>query len=295
MQDGTVWFDLDIYNTISTFDMVFSRDKLHLLFIKKGVLYVNINDKKLILTAVSIFCFNGHENFVIQNKCNVEVTILSFSPNVINSSFTVENIHNIPSNFSKTDRLDCLCLQPFIHRTGQYIGQIEVGLKQVDKINFLLKKIMDISENSYIFNKDFIYRSAILELLLIINQHSNKVILYDNTIQNTDNSSIIEDIVGYLHTFYTQNITIATITRNFNTNRTTLSKKFKEKLGVTPIDYLNRIRISKAALLLQESNMPINQIMIKVGFNNRNYFNKVFKKQTGLRPGEFRRNYRKPV
>ncbi|EGD47804.1 transcriptional regulator, AraC family [Ruminiclostridium papyrosolvens DSM 2782] len=295
MQDNTAWFDLDIYNTLSTFDTVFSKDKLHLLFIRKGVMYVNIDDKKLILTAISIFCFNGRENFAIQNKCNVEVTRLSFSPNVINSSFTVDNIHDIPSNFSKTDRLDCLCLQPFIHRTGQYIGQIEVGLKQIDKIDFLLKQIMDISENVYFLNKDFIYRSAILELLLIINQHSSKVLLCNNTMPNTDNSTGIEDVISYLHSFYSHNITIATITRNFNTNRTTLSKKFKEKLGVTPIDYLNRVRITKAALLLQESNMPINQIMIKVGFNNRNYFNKVFKKQTGLRPGEFRRNYRSIV
>ncbi len=295
MQDGTVWFDLEMNNTVSTFDMTFSKDELHLLFIKKGVLYVSINDKKLILTAVSIFCFNGQENFVIQNECNAEVTRLSFSPNVINSSFTVDNIYNIPSNFSKTDRLDCLCLQPFIHRIGQYLGQLEVGLEQIDKIDFLLKQIMDISEKSYISNKDFIYRSAILELLLIINQYSSKVILYDINMTNSCNSSVIEEIISYLHSFYTQNITIATITRNFNTNRTTLAKKFKEKLGVTPIDYLNRVRITKAALLLQETNMPINQIMIKVGFNNRNYFNKVFKKHTGLKPGEFRRNYKRIV
>lgn len=272
----------------SIYKMVLNKEKLHLIFIKKGVLFILVDNKKLILTSSYVFCFNGNENVKVVNRYNAELTRLSFPPNIINSSFTIENIKNIPEHFSKTDLLDCYWLTPFIERTHTFFGQIEFGFKNADKINALLQNIMKLNV-CYAENKEFLYRSYLLELLLVLrNQYSDMSVINTNNISKVDNSDIIENVIAYFHSDYGEKIRISKITQKFNTNRTTLSKVFKNILGVSPIEYLNRVRISKAAFLLIESGMTVNQIMIEAGFNNRNYFNKVFKEQMGCKPSEFR-------
>jgi AraC-like DNA-binding protein len=271
--------------------MVFAKEVLHLIFVKKGVLFILLEKKEIILTSSYVFCFNGNENVTVVNGYNVEILRLSFCPNAINSSFTIENIKNIPDFFSKTDLLDCYCLTPFIKRTDSFFGQIETGFEYADKINHLIINIMNLSNNNCILNKDFLYRSCLLELLLIIKSKYSDIDIINNSISRIDKPTILEDVIAYFHLYYGEKIKISNVTKKFNTNRTTLSKLFKNILGLSPVEYLNRIRISKANYLLRESSMTVNQIMIETGFNNRNYFNKVFKKHMGCKPSEYRRRF----
>ena len=52
--------------------------------------------------------------------------------------------------------------------------------------------------------------------------------------------------------------------------------------------YLNKIRIKRAKTLLSETNAPVGNIALNVGFDDVNYFSRVFKKQTGMTPGEYK-------
>ena len=293
MPNDTVFYGdckLSTGNENSIYKMVFAKEELHLIFVKKGVLFLLIDNKTLILTSSYVFCFNGNENVTVVKGYNLEIIRLSFPPSVINSSFTIENIKNIPDFFTKTDLLDCYWLTSFIERTDSFLGQIEIGFENVSKINNLLFSIKKLSNDNCILNKEFLYRSILLELLIILRKKYldiNEV--NTNIISLIGYSDILEDVIAYFHLYYGKKIKISNVTQKFNTNRTTLTKTFKSILGVSPIDYLNRIRISKAAFLLRESSMTVNQIMIETGFNNRNYFNKVFKKQMGCKPSECRR------
>ncbi|NRG35085.1 helix-turn-helix domain-containing protein, partial [Niallia circulans] len=69
---------------------------------------------------------------------------------------------------------------------------------------------------------------------------------------------------------------------------------FKKVLGITPIQYLTNIRIIKGAELLYQTKYSIEDISVQVGFANANYFTKVFRKSTGITPGEFRKKNIRP-
>ncbi len=62
---------------------------------------------------------------------------------------------------------------------------------------------------------------------------------------------------------------------------------FKEGMGVSPHEYLTRIRIEKAAQLLGNSDLTIAEVAEQTGFSGQNYFSRAFKRYTGKTPREF--------
>nr|WP_283246413.1 helix-turn-helix transcriptional regulator [Paenibacillus sp. Marseille-Q4541] len=69
-----------------------------------------------------------------------------------------------------------------------------------------------------------------------------------------------------------------------------LSRLFKQETGQSIIDYINFQRIKAAVQLLENHNLSITDIAQMVGYNDVNYFIKVFKKMNGITPKQFRKN-----
>ncbi|EKN65222.1 transcriptional regulator [Neobacillus bataviensis LMG 21833] len=65
-------------------------------------------------------------------------------------------------------------------------------------------------------------------------------------------------------------------------------KQFRKHTNTTPAQYLTKIRMKKATELLRHTDLSIKDIAAKIGYENANYFNKVFRKITGFSPLEFR-------
>lgn len=70
-------------------------------------------------------------------------------------------------------------------------------------------------------------------------------------------------------------------------SRSSLNRKIKGILDVTPNDYIRIERLKKAAQLLKEGNCKINEVCYMVGFNTPSYFTKCFQKQFGMLPKDF--------
>lgn len=72
-----------------------------------------------------------------------------------------------------------------------------------------------------------------------------------------------------------------------NMSRSTLNRKIKGVLDMTPNDYIRLERLKRAALLLKEGECKINEVCYMTGFNTPSYFTKCFQKQFGVLPKEF--------
>jgi len=70
-------------------------------------------------------------------------------------------------------------------------------------------------------------------------------------------------------------------------NPSYLSRKFKTETGMTISEFTNRKRVEEAKLYLQRDNISITDVAFMVGFNDVNYFTKVFKKYTSVTPSQF--------
>lgn len=65
---------------------------------------------------------------------------------------------------------------------------------------------------------------------------------------------------------------------------------FKKTLGMTPTQYINEIRIEKAASKIRHSDMKLDEIACITGFSSTSYFREVFKAHTGITPAQYRAN-----
>ena len=71
--------------------------------------------------------------------------------------------------------------------------------------------------------------------------------------------------------------------------KTTFLPCIYRKLGIRPLEYLARKRISEAKVLLINTDKSIYEIGKETGYNDANYFGIVFKKYEGISPGEYRK------
>lgn len=94
----------------------------------------------------------------------------------------------------------------------------------------------------------------------------------------------------YIHHHYSREVTLEDLAQVAGLSRYHFTRLFKETTGITPIQYVTNFRIQQAADLLINSSIKIESIANQVGYQNANYFNKVFHKVTGESPGSFRKN-----
>ena len=101
----------------------------------------------------------------------------------------------------------------------------------------------------------------------------------------------IRKTIDYVDLNYSNDLKIEDICSHLNLNKSYFCVLFKNETGYTFTKFLNRFRIEKSKQLLKDRNLSILDISLKVGFNNQNYFNTIFKKLTGKTPLQYRKNY----
>ena len=75
--------------------------------------------------------------------------------------------------------------------------------------------------------------------------------------------------------------------RSSHTGRRIYRKRFKELTGMSPVQYINRLKIEKACQMLKGGDQHLQEISDFLGYNNLPCFYKVFKDHTGLTPKEY--------
>jgi AraC-like DNA-binding protein len=85
-----------------------------------------------------------------------------------------------------------------------------------------------------------------------------------------------------------EKITPAGLSAILGMNRSYLCRRFKTETGKTISEYVNEIKITEAMRLLEATEQPLVQISVQLGFSSQNYFHTLFKRITGMTPGEYR-------
>lgn len=81
--------------------------------------------------------------------------------------------------------------------------------------------------------------------------------------------------------------------KKFGMSRRSLERRFKACTGDTPVGYLHRIRVETAKHHLETSRMTFDEIAYLTGYEDSGFFRKIFKKYTGLLPGEYRTKFQR--
>jgi len=115
------------------------------------------------------------------------------------------------------------------------------------------------------------------------------VISKSSTSREAKREQLRKNILAYVEEHYCDvELTQVLIADHFNISTYTLSRIFKNDVGIGFVSYVNARRIEYAKELLLTTNASVQEIAIKTGFDNDNYFAKVFKANTGMSPTTFR-------
>jgi signal transduction histidine kinase/DNA-binding LacI/PurR family transcriptional regulator/AraC-like DNA-binding protein len=100
---------------------------------------------------------------------------------------------------------------------------------------------------------------------------------------------LVRSAMAYLHEHFSEPITRPELARHVGITEDYLTFCFRQELGTTPIEYLQRYRVNQARRLLKDSQDTITKIAMDVGFSDSGYFSRIFRRETGMSPEVFRR------
>ncbi|MDD3205072.1 MAG: AraC family transcriptional regulator [Lachnospiraceae bacterium] len=120
--------------------------------------------------------------------------------------------------------------------------------------------------------------------------YENVDISYEKDCQNNLSSSEarLQLMMQYIHLNYLRNISLDEIATHAMASKSTALNLFRKYLHVTPVKYLINYRLKEAAILLSKTEKKVNTISDETGFNNVEYFCRIFKKHYHLTPSEYR-------
>jgi signal transduction histidine kinase/DNA-binding LacI/PurR family transcriptional regulator/AraC-like DNA-binding protein len=101
---------------------------------------------------------------------------------------------------------------------------------------------------------------------------------------------LVRMAIAYLHENFTEPLARRDIAQHVGITEDHLTFCFRQELGTTPIEYLQRYRINQAKHLLKETPQTITEIALTVGFSDSGYFSRIFRRETGMTPETYRRS-----
>lgn len=188
--------------------------------------------------------------------------LITFSENYLSKYFTDEAIEILLSCFStRCVHLESNKLITFIH---------------------LIDKLMQSYEKKDYMS--FIYLSNIIAILKESMQSSS----YTHPLTSNTNKTILS-IIEYIDANYKDIDSIEEIADKHFITKYHLCRLFKNATDISLIKYINTVKVHKACILLDRSDMNVTEIAFETGFNSSMYFCKTFKSLMGMTPSEYKK------
>ncbi|WP_206514602.1 AraC family transcriptional regulator [Brevibacillus marinus] len=131
------------------------------------------------------------------------------------------------------------------------------------------------------FQTETLFRCVLAELFVCVRNQGND-----------EEQALFEHISEYIQEHYMDALTVRALAELNNLNENRLFYLFKKYAGMGPGKFLMAYRLNRAKECLLASDAPIGEVASSVGYPDALYFSRIFKKQFGLSPSEFRRRFR---
>jgi AraC family L-rhamnose operon regulatory protein RhaS len=94
----------------------------------------------------------------------------------------------------------------------------------------------------------------------------------------------------FIEEHFSDPINIEDIVSHSQVSRRHFFRLFEQAVGVSPMEYLKKLRLQKAASMLLTTNASVTQIAFACGFNDSNYFSSLYHKEFGMSPSHFKKD-----
>ncbi len=245
------------------------HDEIEIIYIKKGILNIVINNIEYKGQAGDIFLVNPKEIHKMDTD-NLETDYYTIL-------FPLELI-----SFDAKDDVEENYFKPLREGHMLFVNNLK-DHKLYKKVLECVRNIVEANETK----KEMYQFETKINLLQII------YLLIKNTSLteirgNGKNISLQREILSYIDRRYTEKISLKDIADNFHMSEKYFSRFFKNCFQVTFVEYVNSVRLEKAASLLSTTDLSVTEVALRCGFSNISYFIRSFKNAFGSSPHRFR-------
>ncbi len=251
------------------------HEHFEMIYIKRGEALLEIDGDPVLLRPNDIIIVKPHRHhrMVVKPGKGCEHTVLSFK---------FEN--------RKDGGISEVSAENFLNfvKGMEYGPYIKLRVNQKNEIITVLNRIAA-ERSSKEIGSEFLNHLLALQLFVLISRALKME--WENTIREKSGKvkELIRTAVNYINLNYGRDLSLKDIARFVFLSQSYFAKAFKDEIGLSPINYLLKVRIEMAMELLSHTGMKVGDIALNVGFSKQQRFNEIFRKQTGLTPTEFRK------
>ena len=284
-----ILLDLAVFKFKNELPYVDNNERCKLILLSKGNLVIELNGDLMDLKAPSAIYLSDRDILKIRKESKYQAYIIFFKPFVINDAFTYERLYSreFESLEGSTLYHDYLLVRNFIFQDSQSPKAASFIPRSLADMIDIIEKLdaeLKLSVDGFWPCRS---RSYFIELLFKL-----KYCFISNSTTGENNTAFVSRLYEYFNNHIREKITLEMVTTEFNLNRNTLNKVCVEETGMTCMNFLAEHRMNLAKYWLSDTDLPVFEIAQRLGFEDPNYFNKVFRKATGKSPTKYRKDTR---
>lgn len=178
---------------------------------------------------------------------------------------------------------------------GKYIRDIGLNSEQLifrsESGEELKKIVLDILKHTEMTTANLYYLQGRLYDFFAVLARDMVIDSYVDTLKEKENGYIKEAMV-FIKNEYASGFGVQELAEHLNVNRSYLYTVFMKQLNISPKDFLQKYRITRAKELLVLTDLSVESIGKSCGYENAERFTRAFKQETNLTPTQFRKHYR---
>jgi len=247
------------------------HEHMELLLIKKGKAHIQCNKNGIYVVKGSLVLVNCNDIHSVENMCSdllFECIIIDMS--LLKSSFM--------------DSTQTKFIDPVINNNIIFKNDI-TGDRTI--IKCLENVIMEYRQKN--FGYELAIKAGLFEFIThLMRNHIDRMLTPQECDARIRTLQRFKAVFEYVEENYSENITVKDISRVANLSPYYFCRLFKETTGRSFVDFLNSFRINKAEQILRETDMNITETALACGFNDINYFSRMFKRYKSMPPSSLR-------
>lgn len=236
--------------------------------------------------GVFMMC-NGQQNWILPG----EIGFVNWCEPHRGAYFKEDTEHYIIQiDLSKIiDKTQLLSEKSYFSPAYNYLSKVPTYLKSDSILYGYFAKIV-----SEYYSKEIAYElviTATIQYILayLLRTYCPDVTLSPTNSQNPTSLDLVQKLLLYITNNYTEKISLETLGKHSGLSTSYMCRLFKKHVGLTIFDYTNELRCERATGLITNG-VPLSEVYHLVGYNDYNYFSRLFKNKVGFSPANFKKN-----
>ncbi|AIQ39956.1 helix-turn-helix domain-containing protein [Paenibacillus sp. FSL R7-0297] len=255
-------------------DLHMHADFSELVIVLKGHASHIVNDEEAFIKKGNVFVINGGTPHAYKDPYDFKICNIMYKADMLKlAGPDLRTLNGYQALF---------VLEPFYRSINAYKSKMNLPIVSLEYVSSLVAGMISEYEQKH-HGYQTMLASRFMELVVYLSRH------YDTQEKGVDNSLMhLASAISYIEDHYHEPVTLDTIAAKSDISVRHLNRIFQAYYQTTPIAYIQRLRLEQACSLLKQTRQPITEISYSCGFNDSNYFTRLFKKTYGRSPKAYR-------